>query len=198
MVAGTRLTGVWRRRANRGYAYTAREWDPETNLYYYRARYYHPKVGRFISEDPIGLEGGINLYAYVENATTTWTDPGGTLSRGREYECGPCTFQFDNDPTKGRHVHWWCPGQPQGCAYPDGRPCDNSQPVPPRIRDCVRKIRPDWFPCESVPDPTVCGPACQLGLFILGTMMIIYGMRGGMVAQPAGAFTPVPGPTDGA
>jgi RHS repeat-associated protein len=35
-----------------GYAYTAREWDPEINLYYYRARYYDPKVGRFVSEDP--------------------------------------------------------------------------------------------------------------------------------------------------
>lgn len=36
-----------------GYAFTGREWDPETGLYYYRARYYDPKVGRFLSEDPL-------------------------------------------------------------------------------------------------------------------------------------------------
>ncbi|MCU0293268.1 MAG: hypothetical protein MUF10_14965, partial [Thermoanaerobaculaceae bacterium] len=46
------------------YAFTGREWDPETGLYYYRARYLDPKVGRFISEDPIGFAGGVNFYAY--------------------------------------------------------------------------------------------------------------------------------------
>jgi len=51
----------------RGYAFTGREWDPETRLYYYRARYYDPKIGRFISEDPLGWIGGINLYRYVRN-----------------------------------------------------------------------------------------------------------------------------------
>jgi len=34
------------------YTYTGREWDKETKLYYYRARYYDAKVGRFISKDP--------------------------------------------------------------------------------------------------------------------------------------------------
>jgi RHS repeat-associated protein len=62
-----------------GYAYTAREWDPEINLYYYRARYYDPKIGRFLSEDPLGLSGGINSYAYVSNVPTTNTDPSGLV-----------------------------------------------------------------------------------------------------------------------
>jgi RHS repeat-associated protein len=43
------------------YAYTAREWDPEIGLHYYRARYYDPRVGRFISEDPIEFAGGTNF-----------------------------------------------------------------------------------------------------------------------------------------
>jgi len=48
--------------------YTGRENDG-TGLYYYRARYYHPGLQRFISEDPIGFAGGdTNLYAYVGNA----------------------------------------------------------------------------------------------------------------------------------
>lgn len=61
-----------------GYAITGREWDAETNLYCCRARYYDPKTGRFLSEDPIGFEGGdINFYAYVWNDPTDFSDPTG-------------------------------------------------------------------------------------------------------------------------
>jgi uncharacterized protein RhaS with RHS repeats len=44
---------------------------------YYRARYYNPRTARFISEDPIGLAGGVNLYGYVGGSPTNWTDPSG-------------------------------------------------------------------------------------------------------------------------
>src|SRR5262249_13060289 len=63
-----------------GYAFTGREWDPETGLYYYRARYYDSKIGRFLSEDPIGLQGGINYYTYVENDPVNWVDPFGLVT----------------------------------------------------------------------------------------------------------------------
>lgn len=46
--------------------YTGRENDG-TGLYYYRARYYSPQFGRFVSSDPIGLEGSSNTYAYVDS-----------------------------------------------------------------------------------------------------------------------------------
>ena len=46
-------------------------------MHYYRARYYNPTIGRFISEDPIGLAGGINLYAYTYDSPTNLTDPMG-------------------------------------------------------------------------------------------------------------------------
>ena len=59
------------------YGYTGREWDAEADLYYYRARWYEAQLGRFISEDPIGLRGGINLYAYVGNNPTGFIDPEG-------------------------------------------------------------------------------------------------------------------------
>jgi len=49
------------------FQYTAREFDTETNLYFYRARYYDPATGRFLSEDPTYLLGGINVYNYVGN-----------------------------------------------------------------------------------------------------------------------------------
>jgi RHS repeat-associated protein len=56
--------------------YTGRENDG-TGLYYYRARYYSPQLQRFISEDPIGIAGGINLYAYVRNRPIDLKDPSG-------------------------------------------------------------------------------------------------------------------------
>jgi RHS repeat-associated protein len=64
------------------FGYTGRESDPETGLYYYRARYFDSNVGRFISTDPIGFEAGdSNLYRYVFNNSTTYTDPSGELGQ---------------------------------------------------------------------------------------------------------------------
>jgi len=56
---------------------TGREWDKETGLYYYRARYYDPMDGNFISKDPIGFKGGINLYSYVGQNPINRIDPSG-------------------------------------------------------------------------------------------------------------------------
>ena len=69
------------------YTFTGREWDREIGLYYYRARYYDPKAGRFPSKDPIGFGGGdVNLYAYVRNNPVNLTDPLGLQST----ECPDC------------------------------------------------------------------------------------------------------------
>lgn len=54
--------------------YTGRDNDG-TGLYFYRARYYDPVLKRFISEDPIGLGGGLNLYGYANQAPTIFGDP---------------------------------------------------------------------------------------------------------------------------
>jgi RHS repeat-associated protein len=60
-----------------GYAFTGREWDAETSLYYYRARYYAAETSRFLSEDAAGLGHGPTLYAYVGNAPNGFRDPSG-------------------------------------------------------------------------------------------------------------------------
>ncbi|TRO78979.1 RHS repeat-associated core domain-containing protein [Trichloromonas acetexigens] len=63
------------------YTFTGREWDRELGLYYYRARYYDPMEGRFISRDPIGFAGGdVNLYAYTGNDPANRLDPYGESS----------------------------------------------------------------------------------------------------------------------
>jgi len=59
-------------------AYTGREWDGDADLYYYRARWYDPKIGRFLSEDPQGFDAGdVNLTRYVGNSPWNYTDPSG-------------------------------------------------------------------------------------------------------------------------
>jgi RHS repeat-associated protein len=58
--------------------YTAREDDGQTGLYYYRARYYDPATGRFLSEDPVRWDSDdTNFYRYVLNRPVTYLDPTG-------------------------------------------------------------------------------------------------------------------------
>ena len=64
------------------FQYTARELDTETGLYYYRARYYDPISGRFLSEDTARFGSGENFYAYSNNSPITFSDPLGL---------GPCS-----------------------------------------------------------------------------------------------------------
>ena len=60
------------------FAYTGREWDPAAGFYFYRARWYDPRAGRFLSEDPLGFAAGdVNLSRYVGNGATLWVDPSG-------------------------------------------------------------------------------------------------------------------------
>ncbi len=59
------------------YDYTGRERDQVTASLYYRARWYDPSQGRFLSEDPAGFQGGTNLYAYVLNNPISNTDASG-------------------------------------------------------------------------------------------------------------------------
>jgi RHS repeat-associated protein len=67
------------------FQYTAREFAAETGQYFYRARYFDPSVGRFISEDPIGFKAGNNFYAYVQNNPINRADPLGLKA------CEGCT-----------------------------------------------------------------------------------------------------------
>jgi RHS repeat-associated protein len=60
------------------FGYTGRESDKETGLQYNRARYYAPKLGRFLGQDPLSFGAGdANLYRYVGNGATNASDPSG-------------------------------------------------------------------------------------------------------------------------
>jgi RHS repeat-associated protein len=107
-----------------GYAFTGREWDSEIGAYYYRARYYDPKISRFISEDPIGFTGGVNFYSYVAGNPTNLVDPFGLI------------IQICYRPAKGmpgNHAYLYDPRTCKNC----GRGANSGGESPGNDTTCV-------------------------------------------------------------
>ncbi len=142
-----------------GYAFTGREWDPETGLYYYRARYYDPKLGRFISEDPIGFAGGdINLYAYVWNNPLNFVDPEGLMGKGERGKAAKP--EGSGDEFKKMKPH---PTDPNKVKFKDphsGKEYD--KPKPPGFQDWWDKKHGNKMQDACGPETwEVCyGPVC--------------------------------------
>ena len=71
------------------FGYTGQVWLPETGLYHYKNRAYNPELGRFMQTDPIGVNGGMNLYAYVGGDPVNLVDPLGLRwVESHEWVCG--------------------------------------------------------------------------------------------------------------
>jgi RHS repeat-associated protein len=81
------------------YRFTAREWDVESGLYFYRARYYDAVLGRFLQKDPEGMVDGPNLYTYVGNSPTNYKDP-----TGRIFLAYKCLVWYEGWRIK---CYWW-------------------------------------------------------------------------------------------
>ena len=130
--------------------FTGRE-SEGNGLYYYRARYYSPVVARFISEDPIGFDGGINLYEYAGDAPSVSIDPLGYASWDKWYGYNNRDFQ------DWFHRHYKVPGDPDAsqeemeAAYEEWQ----NQRRPARDRKGERRNRrkdPDDQPDPLEPD----------------------------------------------
>ena len=107
--------------------YTGREND-NTGLNYYRARYYDPQLKRFISEDPIGLDGGINVYAYVGNRPVNLKDPFGL------YGTTSCTYY--DVMCSMTDSYYYC--------YAASTVCNNFPDLPTNWDECVRQCLQDY------------------------------------------------------
>ncbi len=131
------------------YAYTGREYDSETGLYYYRARYYDPEAGRFVSKDPIGFNAGdVNLYGYVAENSVNLIDPWGLTKKDKWYGYDDKNFQdwihgqkgsYDPDiPSKEKMKKLWEQwneeGRPGGKGWKSGK---GGQFKKPRGFKCV-------------------------------------------------------------
>jgi RHS repeat-associated protein len=104
------------------FQYTGREND-QTGLFYYRARYYHPVAKRFVSEDPIGQEGGLHPYLYVEANPITDIDPTGLSSivfdrQGGRIDIFDAAGRFRFSCRAGNNVTPWANGPFPTGTYP--------------------------------------------------------------------------------
>ncbi|HEJ9096580.1 TPA: HNH endonuclease [Serratia odorifera] len=79
--------------------YAGQYQDNESGLHYNLFRYYEPEVGRFTTQDPIGLKGGLNLYQYAPNPLM-WIDPWGWAFGGVDFTGSPDLF-----PVKGNQLN---------------------------------------------------------------------------------------------
>ena len=87
------------------FRYTGRRFDDESDLYYYRARFYDPERGRFLQRDPKGYIDGMGPYAYAKANPLRWRDPSGMKAKENLFSDGYC-LSGDN-----RHHYQWCKNQ---------------------------------------------------------------------------------------
>ncbi|WP_256817649.1 RHS repeat-associated core domain-containing protein, partial [Pseudomonas putida] len=98
--------------------------DRETGLHFNTFRFYDPDIGRFTKTDPLGIEGGVNLYSYAPNIVN-YTDPLGLCPENvKEYDITP--YRPSNSPLENHHGIldiWAAQNVPSyGGKYPKGSP----------------------------------------------------------------------------
>ena len=160
----TDIWGYGATEATSPYKYTARRVDQETGNYYYRARYYHPGTGRFMSNDPIGYGDGLNMYAYVKNDPVNYNDP-----TGLRLSCFAC--QLVQDVGGGTASGGGVEGRSGGGGGPQGAPI-----TPPNV----------------IPDPRPCS-AGLAGCYIVNGSAVSGGNGGGLgTTVSIGGRSPIP------
>ena len=187
------------------YRFAGREYDAESGLYSMRARYYDPGIGRWVSEDPIGVGGGANLYGYAGNDPINLVDPSGlewllgrctgSLDDGTarcewiwnmpelEVVCGlECALPF-GEPGMGGGPRGWLPTLPGGANKGEQREDGEAPAI------VVSAKKEAWKRCNAVGITyiaTIGPPPLQRGVFDMARVSIQSSIKLGPIRMPVG------------
>jgi RHS repeat-associated protein len=84
--------------------FQGREYEPETNFYYFRARHLDPIMGRFLQTDPMGYQDSLNLYQAFNQNPVNFTDPFGLLTQEQRRKVGAQVFRLIMAPNDERKL----------------------------------------------------------------------------------------------
>jgi RHS repeat-associated protein len=140
------------------FLFTGREFDAETGLYYYRARYYNSTIGRFLQTDPIGYADGMNPYWYCANNPWNRTDAYGMRSDYEEVYGG---YSDCCNPS-------YAAAHPGACGSADGcDPCGSAAPDPCTVWVCSCQCEDPCSPIKLHSDPYNGASACAAYCYVL-------------------------------
>lgn len=126
--------------------FAGREWDADAELYYMRGRWYSPALKRFVSEDPIGIAGGMNVYAFAGGNPVNLTDPTGRVVDDPDDPCFMWVPDLDGQVTLEG-----VPGYPRyGCQKFIGPGPSGANEAPGPATPANSPTGPDFLPGSSV------------------------------------------------
>ena len=135
------------------FQYTGQQWLPELGMHYYKNRIYYPQIGRFMQTDPIGVAGGVNLYAYVGGDPINFTDPLGlddedmiTVTGSRNAKQYQSFSPFSWDWVTGIGSSSW------GNAFANGGDGGSGSGGAPGAGVAPQNGKPKRAPCFSIQD----------------------------------------------
>ena len=175
------------------FLYTGREFDSESSLYYYRARYFDPITGRFLSEDPISFRGGNNFFEYAKNNPIRFSDPTGLSPEPQQpgYPTGPigkagCELLLDvHYGGECKSCVYQCRGYGGLVTYPQavGKACPSIDPVTGLIQ--TGEIDPKCNPNNPAKPPcNVPAPNTSRSVIALILLLLLWLASGGKAPLP--------------